>query len=221
MRDEPSLPQIGTTRADGARSRRLSELLHDVAQAPNGVYVTLSEIRDVLGERAFGPLMLVFAAPNLIPNPIPGISAILGLPLLFLTVQLMLGAPRPWLPAWLGNRGMQRAGFGRMVERAGPWLERAEKLLRPRVFWLLSPAMERVIGAVALLLAAVLFLPIFLGNWLPALSLCLLALGILERDGMAVALGLVTAVVAVVVVAGVVFALVKAGLFAAAHIFSR
>ncbi len=209
------------TLEDSVRRRRLSELLHDVAHAEHANDVTLAEIRDELRDRAFGPLILVFAAPNLIPNPIPGISAILGLPLLFLTVQLMLGADKPWLPRWLADRGMRRLDFRAMVDRAVPWLEKAERLLRPRMMWLMSPTAERVVGAVALVMASVLFLPIVLGNWLPALSLSLLALGIMERDGLAVLLGLVTAVIAVVVVAGVLFALVKAGLLLLAALFAK
>ncbi len=205
------------------RRRRLSELLREMAdaQASPASDVTLEEIRDELRDRAFGPLILIFAAPNLIPNPIPGVSSVLGMPLLFLAAQLMMGARQPWLPKWLARRGMNRLDFRALVGRVVPWLQKAEKLLKPRMLWLMSPTAERFIGGVALLMAMVLFLPIVLGNWLPALSLSLLALGVMERDGLAVLLGLVTAVAAVVVVAGVLFAMVKAALLLLAAVFAR
>lgn len=48
--------------------------------------------------------------------------------------------------------------------------------------------------------------------WLPALAISLLALGVLQRDGLWAQAGLVAAAVSAVVVSGVVFAMVKAGL---------
>ena len=42
---------------------------------------------------------------------------------------------------------------------------------------------ERVIGAFYLVLAVILTLPIPLGNVLPALAISIIALGMIERDG--------------------------------------
>ena len=94
-----------------------------------------------------------------------------------------------------------------MLGRA-PWLLRAESLLRPRLDALARPWMEHLIGLASLLLAVVLVLPIPLSNVLPAL-----ALGVLERDGVWVLAGIVVSGAAVSVVSGVVFALVKAGVY--------
>ena len=79
--------------------------------------------------------------------------------------------------------------------------------------------MENLVGAVCLLLALVLVLPIPLGNTLPALSISLLALGVLERDGLWIVAGLVASTIAAAVVSGVVFALVKAALFMLASVW--
>jgi hypothetical protein len=54
----------------------------------------------------------------------------------------------------------------------------------------------------------ILFLPIPLGNILPALAICLFGLGILERDGVWILCGGVVSVAAVVLVSGVLVALV-------------
>jgi len=70
-----------------------------------------------------------------------------------------------------------------------------------------------LIVLVCLLLAVVLVLPVPLGNMLPALAISLLALGILERDGVWILAGLTAAVISVGVVWGVVFAMVKAGVY--------
>ena len=86
-------------------------------------------------------------------------------------------------------------------------------MIRPRLFMLTEPLAVRLIGVVALTLAVIVFLPIPFGNMLPGLALALFALGILERDGVAVLAGLLSAIVSAALVAGVVYGLVKAALF--------
>jgi hypothetical protein len=108
---------------------------------------------------------------------------------------------------------MSRDDFQSLIRRIGPWLARAEKLLKPRMTSLALPPMEYMIGLVCLLLAVLLALPIPLGNMLPALAISLIALGVLERDGLWVLAGLITAGLAIVVVSGVVFALIKTGIY--------
>jgi hypothetical protein len=78
---------------------------------------------------------------------------------------------------------------------------------------------ERGLGAFCLLLAAILALPIPFGNMLPALAITLIALGVLERDGLWVLIGTVTGFVSLFVVAGVVYALVKSAIFLLVNAF--
>ena len=58
----------------------------------------------------------------------------------------------------------------------------------------------------SLILAVILFLPLPLGNILPALTISLFSLAMLERDGLWVIAGLVMSVVSLVVVGSVVVA---------------
>jgi hypothetical protein len=194
-------------------SRRLplSEVLREISDDPSRERVSIGDLLLALGDRALGALLFTFAFPNILPVP-PGTSAVLGAPLIFLAAQLTLGR-KPWLPAIMTRRSMSREDFHALVLRIGPWLERAERLLRPRASALALPPMEYVVGLVCLLLAAVLVLPIPLGNMLPALAISLMALGVLERDGLWVLAGLIVAAISTVVVSGVVFAMIKTGIF--------
>ena len=173
--------------------------------------ISIGDLLAALGDRATAALLFIFAFPNVLPTP-PGTSTILGAPLIFLAAQLMLGRA-PWLPAFVAKRSMTRADFASLVKRIVPWLVRAENLLRPRLAVLARPPMEQLIGLLSLLLAVVLVLPIPLGNVLPALAISLVALGVLERDGVWVLAGLSGAVAAAFVVSGVVYAMVRAGLY--------
>ena len=200
-----------TSEASAANATALSDLLlalgHDAARER----ISVGDLLAALGERAFGALIFIFAFPNVLPTP-PGTSTLLGAPLVFLAAQLCLGW-RPWLPGLVAQRSMARADFARLVRRIHPWLVRAERLLQPRLRALTRSPMEHMIGLVCLVLALLLVLPIPLGNVLPALAISLLALGLLERDGIWVLAGYCTSVAAVALVSGVIFALVKTGLY--------
>jgi hypothetical protein len=187
--------------------RRLQALADDGSRER----ISIGDLLAALGNRALAALLFVFAVPNVLPVP-PGTSTILGAPLVILAAQLAVGR-QPWLPAVIADRTMTRADFARLVRRIGPWLARAEPLLRPRAIVLAQPPMEYLVGLVCLLLAVVLVLPVPLGNMLPALAISLLALGVLERDGLWILAGLVTAAASAVVVSGVVYAMVKAADF--------
>jgi hypothetical protein len=159
--------------------------------------IMISDVMSVSGDRAALALILLFALPNVMPVP-PGTSAVLGAPLLFLAAQAALGK-KAWLPPSIAGRSISRARFAAWVDRGQLWLARAGGLLRPRLQWLADPAPTRVVGALCLVLALILFLPIPLGNMPPALAISMLALGVLERDGVWVLAGIAIGLVSVAV----------------------
>lgn len=212
-------PPNETIAAPGAPDEavRLSDMLNRIANDQSRERIAIGDLLDVMQERAFGPLLLIFSLPNVLPTP-PGTSAVLGAPLIFLTLQLALGR-EPWLPRIIADRSIARADFAKFIGRATPWLARAERLLRPRLGMLAHPPAEYVVGAMTFVLAFVLVLPIPLGNMLPALAICILALGILERDGIWVIAGMIVGVASLGVVSGVIWAFVKAGIYLLKSLF--
>jgi len=158
----------------------------------------------ILGDRAFGALILLLAIPNVLP--VPGLSTVTGLPIVLVAGQLALGWTQPWLPRRLGAVSMEREAFLRVLQRAHPYVERIERrLLRSRLPALTSPLAERLLGVVMMVLAGVLALPVVFGNQPAAFALALLALGLIEKDGAFVIAGLVAGVVALAIVAAVLF----------------
>lgn len=176
-------------------SGQISDVLEVLAAETRGS-VALREVLEHFGERAIGALMVVFAAPLVLPMPV-GLSAVLGLPLIVFTAQLAIGGSRPWLPKVLGQRMIRRKDLAGLARRILPLVLALEKLLKPRLTWLLFPIAARLVGLVAFLLAVIVFLPIPFGNMFPSLAIAFLGLGLVERDGLAVLLGWLVAVASI------------------------
>ncbi len=169
--------------------RRLSQVLRELGAATNGP-VSIEAIRDALADRSFAALLVFFSLLNLLPLP-PGTTLVTGLPLLLIAGQMVTGRRTVWLPrSWL-NRSIGASRFRSLTERAGPTLERLERLVKPRRWPFASPqTAERVIGVIGLVLAVAVTLPIPFGNWLPAFALAVVGLSLSERDGVFLAAGI-------------------------------
>lgn len=178
------------------RPRRLSDLFAQLARDAEGS-VSLGDIIAALGSRAMAPLLVLFAATNMVPLPPPS-SAILGLPLLAVAAQMAYGNRRIWLPGFLTNRSITAEQFRFIMDWIIPRLRRAENWIRPRYWPFWRRQGDRFIGVVAAALAIIVVLPIPGGNWLPAFSCALLGLAATERDGILLAIGGVVSVISFV-----------------------
>lgn len=201
--------------AEGAD--RLSAILIAIAEAEDKDRISVGDLLEALKRRALGALMFIFAVPTALPMP-PGVSAVLGAPLLFLTIQLMLGM-QPWLPKLITERSLSRVDFHRVVRTIAPWLARAEGVMRPRLTFLAHRPFVYLLGLASFAMAFILFLPIPLGNMLPSVAICIMALGLLERDGVWILIGLLVAVVSVVIVWGVFWAIIFGSLYVLSNWF--
>ncbi len=212
--DDPAIPPGS---AAPRSRRRISTILLALSEAAEGERVSFGDLLDAFDARAYGPLIVLFAAPNVLPVALPGISAVLGAPLILLTAQLMIGQRRPWLPGFLRRRSLARTSFQALVARIVPRLHRLEQMIRPRLLPLTGAMGKRLIGAAGLLLALVVFLPVPFGNSLPGLALVLMAVGVLGRDGVAVLAGGLVGLAGLAVVSGFVYGAFQGVLLIARH----
>lgn len=174
-----------------SRRQSISNVMLQLAATAKDT-VTVRDLLDHFGERAFGALLLVFAVPNALPMP-PGVSVLMGAPLIFISFQLMIGRPSLWLPKAITNRGVPKATFVAMSLRVLPILRRLELVVKPRFQRIFSLVGDRLIGAMTFILAVVIFLPVPFGNMLPAFAMVAFGFGLVEFDGVAVVAGWVIA----------------------------
>jgi hypothetical protein len=164
-----------------------SELLRRVAERAPAPRVTLGHLIAAFGERSFGFALILFAIPNTVP--VPGLGTIFGMPLMLIGAQMALGRAAPWLPRAMGERGMETASFVRMVALAEPRLRKVEAILRPRLTFLFSPLMERMIGVFVMLCSVSIMLPFPGSNFPPAIALILISLAVMAEDGVVLLAG--------------------------------
>lgn len=184
---------------------RTSEILDALAAQP-GERLTVRDIMAVLQDRAFALLIVLLGLPNCLPMP-PPIPLVSGLLLGLVALQILFGRQAPWLPGSLMNRSLARRDVERAVARAVPAFQRLERFSRPRWAFLEAPIALRLIGAVILVMALGLLLaPPFVGQIPLGLAVCLVGLGLVERDGVVILGGLVIGSVGLTLSLGFVYA---------------
>jgi len=161
--------------------RPLSEVVRELSEveAPT---ITLGELISAFGASALAGLLLVFGLACALPLP-PGSTTVFGLPLVLLAPQLMLNSPAPWLPQRLRERPIATAALKSPFARLIPWLQRMEAVSRPRLTFVVNGPGRRLMGLLCTVFSLVLILPIPLGNILPAATVSVFSLALIQRDG--------------------------------------
>lgn len=104
-----------------------------------------------------------------------------------LSFELRMGEQRYVFVNWL-RRAVRRKRRGSSVLTV---VRAVERLTRPRLHYLTGEIADTVTGLVCVLLALMMALPVPFGDMLPGVTLVLFALGMMQRDGVAILLGAV------------------------------
>lgn len=174
--------------------------------------VTVGDIVDRGAESGFGLVLVLVALPTLIPVMPPGVATALGLLMALLGAQMLVGMTHPYLPRAVRNRPV--TGKVRAALRHGGvvWMRRIEARTRTRAPRTNHPLVERTVAVLVILIGVVLFLPVPFMNTLPAVSVLVMGVGLLGRDGIVVLAGAVLAAVLVVLSAGILVGAVQVGM---------
>jgi hypothetical protein len=185
----------------------ISERLTQLAGSAKDGSVSLGWVLSQLHERAFGLFLLVLALPCCIPF-LYGVPQIVALPLMFVSAQILMGRQTPWLPERLAARTVTAEALQSLADRAGPWLRRIEAFSRPRQAQLTRRPLDRIVGLALVLFSASILVPLPGTNTVPGFAVVLISMGLLQRDGILVFLGMVlgTAWIGTLIFAGATLA---------------
>lgn len=149
-----------------------------------GEEVRVGRLLQIFGVRGFAFLIFVLALLNVVIFMLPGVSLLLGLPLVVLTVQMVLGLRTPLFPIFIRRRAINRAALMRGIDLGIAVMEKVEHLIRPRFRFLSSAPVNKAHSILAMLMAVLMAIPIPFLNIPPSLGLITLSLGMMQRDGL-------------------------------------
>ncbi|MCR8916172.1 exopolysaccharide biosynthesis protein [Marinobacter panjinensis] len=167
----------------------LQQLLGQIREsAGSSGQVSVNDILSGVGERSFGPVLLLAGLITLAPliGDIPGVPTILGLIVLLTLGQLLFQRHSIWLPSWISQRSVPRDKLLKGLD----WLQKPARFLDrwtgPRLVFLVDGpglyVMATLCMLVAMAMPAMEVVP-FSANGAGA-ALMAFGLAIVARDGL-------------------------------------
>lgn len=208
---DDALPPI----AGNHQNAPISRLIAEVVERCPGERITLGEMAEAFGDRAFGLLILLLCLPGLLP----GMASIFGTPMLILGVQMGLGFRQPKLPGFIARQSLKRTDVLRLSSGSSKLLARVERYVRPRPGAFTNNTADKVVGWLTAYAAVMLILPGPGTNGPPAFGTIIMALGVIENDSKVVGVGIIVTILANIFATAVLFALVWFGIEALGYVF--
>jgi len=208
---DDALPPIAGTHQNAPISRLIAEV---VERCP-GERITLGEMAEAFGDRAFGLLILLLCLPGLLP----GMASIFGTPMLILGVQMGLGFRQPKLPGFIARQSLKRTDVMRLSSGSSKLLARVERYVRPRPGPFTNNTADKVVGWLTAYAAVMLILPGPGTNGPPAFGTIIMSLGVVENDSKVVGIGIIVTILANIFATAVLLALVWFGIEALGYVF--
>ncbi len=189
---------------------RLRAAADHLAQPEGDAQVRLDHIAQAHGPAAQGTLLVLMALPCMLP--IPGVGTVLGSGLLLMALWLLRPQVPLALPARVARFELSNQAAQRVLRHLARLYDLAGRHARERWTGLATHRLHRWWQVPkVMLMAAIIILPLPLGNVLPAIAVALLGLGLAFRDGWAVLLSTVFAGLSVAYVSALGLGLVQVG----------
>lgn len=166
--------------------KNLQTLIASLVEQTTGDSVSIEDLLDAVGRRAFGPLLLLLGFIAISPLTIvPGTSWLVALVTLLIAGQVLLGRQRPWLPKKALAVSFPREALVKGAELMAKPARTVDSFVKPRIGLLTDPPFVQIVSLLAMVAALITF-PLGLvpfGPILPGLAIMLIGLGLTARDG--------------------------------------
>jgi hypothetical protein len=177
----------------------LSKLLRAIEEQDTDERITLASIADLLGERGFGPIILVLSVILISPiGGIPGVPDVIATAVILISGQALYGRRSVWLPRWLRQFSFSRQRFARARTFMEPFTRALDQFFRPRLSFFVNALATRGIALMCIVLALSVYVLGFIpfAAAVPAAAMIILSLGLTVRDGLLILIGYTTAALA-------------------------
>ncbi len=171
--------------------RTLESSILILQQEAKAKALTISEILGVLSGKGRPLVLILLSLPFCQPVQIPGLSIPFGLAIALIGLRLVFGK-HVWLPKKILSTSVSAHTIKKITDKTLSLVRKIKPWIHSRLVWMCrSSFMEKGNGFIIFILGIFLSLPlpIPLSNLTAAWSICLIALGILEDDGVFVLIG--------------------------------
>lgn len=169
----------------------LRTLLRSLVLNTEGEEVTVRELMQAVGRRAYGPVLLLLGFIAISPlTIIPGANWLVAAITLIFAVQIVVGLRTPWLPKSALDFTFKRDLLIKGAAAGEKYAHMVDALVRPRLHFLTASPFVQVV-ALLCVAAALISFPLGLvpfGPLLPGLTILLFGLALTGRDGVVVLL---------------------------------
>lgn len=150
--------------------------------------MTIYEVLQILGGKGKPLILLFLSFPFCLPVQIPGLSIPFGIAIALIGLKMAFGK-RIWLPKKLLEKRLSGSFLQKITLRLLKWKKKIDPWIHPRFFWASRfPLFKIANGLLIAFLGIFLLLLIPFSNMPTAWALLLIALGILEEDGLLILL---------------------------------
>lgn len=172
-------------------SNSMTYMLESLVGHSTAKFITIGQIIDNLKHRGFGPMLAVLSLMIIIVGAIPLVPALLGLLVVFVSVQILIDQAHPWVPKRIRDLKVNKHKLQHGLKIIKPYILKLERLLSTRLTFFFNRVSEIIIAITCLALAIAIILIGFI-PMVPALfSLPILMFGVgyIAQDGLVVFLG--------------------------------
>lgn len=169
--------------------------------------ISIKKILEILSGRGRALIFIFLSLPFCQPIQIPGMSTPFGLVIAFVALKMAFGG-HLWLPKSVLSKTVTPDTLQKIADKSLLVIRKVQPWIHPRLSWAChSPPMKIANSLIIFILGIVLALPlpIPLSNLTAAWSIFLIALGMLEDDGIFVLLGYSVALITIVFLVAVAF----------------
>ncbi|MGP4712679.1 exopolysaccharide biosynthesis protein [Psychrobacter sp. DM8] len=189
-KDDTSVSAQSTEQSGASHSSHsdtsLTTVLHKIEPDKNTDKVSIGDVMSALSEKGFGPLLFAPALIAIMPTGgIPGVPTVCGVIIALISIQMLFGKQRPWLPKFIDKVSFEQDKLHKGVAIAEKATKRIDKIVKPRLTVLSSDKAKKLAAAVCVF-AALAMIPLEVVPFavmIPAAAIILFAIGLITEDG--------------------------------------